>query len=119
MIISMMLGGIRIPRVPAAAMEPQASALLYPCLSMVGNAMAVIMVTDAPMIPVMAARMVPMTVTARARAPGTFRSMTWTAYSSLSATPLRSIITPMKTNVGTATRIRFSAAWPQIRGTKL
>ena len=39
------------------------------CLSMVGSARAVIMVTDAPMIPVIAARMVPITVTDMARPP--------------------------------------------------
>ena len=33
--------------------------------------------------------------------------------------PLRSIITPMKMNVGIDTSTRFSAAWPQMRGTKL
>ena len=33
--------------------------------------------------------------------------------------PLRSIITPMKMKVGIATSTRFSAAWPQMRGTKL
>ena len=38
---------------------------------MVGSASAVIMVTEAPMIPVIAARMVPMIVTATDRAPGT------------------------------------------------
>jgi hypothetical protein len=33
--------------------------------------------------------------------------------------PLRSIITPIKTNAGTATKTRFSAACPQILGMKL
>ena len=33
--------------------------------------------------------------------------------------PLRSIITPMKMKVGIETSTRFSAAWPQMRGTKL
>ncbi len=45
---------------------------------MVGNASAVIMVTEAPMMPVIAASTVPMMVTARASAPGTFFSSTWT-----------------------------------------
>ena len=36
------------------------------------------MVTEAPMMPVMAARIVPMTVTASASAPGTRFSNTWT-----------------------------------------
>ncbi len=33
--------------------------------------------------------------------------------------PLRSIMTPMKMKVGIATSTRFSAACPQMRGTKL
>ena len=52
-------------------MTPHESAGLYFCLSMVGSASAVIIVTDAPMMPVIAARMVPMMVTPRASAPGT------------------------------------------------
>ena len=45
---------------------------------MVGSASAVIMVTDAPMMPVMAARIVPMMVTPSASAPGTRFSSTCT-----------------------------------------
>ena len=86
---------------------------------MVGSASAVIIVTDAPMIPVIAARMVPMMVTARASAPGTRFRITCTQYSRSLATPLRSIMTPMKTNAGIATSTRFSAACPQMRGMKL
>ena len=75
MIISMMLGGINIPSVPEAAMTPHDIAWLYPCRIIVGRAKAVIIVTDAPIIPVMAAKIVPITVTANANAPGTrFRS---------------------------------------------
>ena len=77
------------------------------------------MVTEAPMIPVIAARMVPMMVTASANAPGTRLRITCTQYNRSLAMPLRSIITPMKMNAGTATSTRFSAAWPQIRGRKL
>ena len=86
---------------------------------MVGSASAVIMVTEAPMMPVIAARIVPMIVTASASAPGTRFSSTWTVYSRSAATPLRSIMMPMKTNAGIETSTRFSAAWPQIRGRKL
>ncbi len=77
---------------------------------MVGSASAVIMVTEAPMMPVIAASTVPMMVTASASAPGTFFNNTCTQYSRSLATPLRSIITPMKTKAGTETRTRFSAA---------
>ena len=77
MMINMMLGGIRMPSVPEAAITPVARAWLYLWRSIVGSASAVIMVTDAPMMPVMAARIVPMTVTDIARPPGTFRSSTW------------------------------------------
>ena len=45
---------------------------------MVGSASAVIMVTEAPMMPVMAARIVPMMVTPSASAPGTRFSSTCT-----------------------------------------
>ena len=71
------------------------------------------------MMPVIAARIVPMIVTPSARAPGTRFSSTWTQYSRSLAMPLRSIMMPMNTKAGTATSTRFSAAWPQIRGRKL
>ena len=71
------------------------------------------------MIPVIAARIVPITVTARANEPGTRRNNTCTQYNRSFAIPLRSSITPMKTKAGTATSTKFSAAVPQMRGTKL
>ena len=75
-IISIILGGISIPSVPEAAITPVASAWLYPCRIIVGNARAVIIVTEAPIIPVIAANIVPITVTANASAPGTLRNRT-------------------------------------------
>ena len=75
-IINIILGGIKIPNVPEAAITPVASAGLYFCFNIVGNAKAVIIVTDAPIIPVIAARTVPMTVTAIAKPPLTFLSKT-------------------------------------------
>jgi hypothetical protein len=77
----------------------------------------VIITTEAPMIPVVAAMMVPMIVTTSASPPGTLASSRLRQRSSAPATPDRSSIVPMKMNIGTATRIRFSAMPPQIRGT--
>ena len=95
MIISMILGGIRIPSVPDAAMTPVDKAWLYPWRIIVGRARAVIIVTEAPIMPVIAASIVPITVTASANAPGTFLRRTCTQYRRSFAIPLRSSITPM------------------------
>ena len=86
---------------------------------MVGSAIAVIMVTEAPMMPVMAARMVPITVTDIASPPGTLRNRIWVMCNRSSAIPLRSIVIPITIKVGKATSTRFSAANPQILGAKL
>ena len=68
---------MRMPSVPAAQIVPQASAWSYFALSMWGRASTLISVTDAPMMPVIAAMIVPMTVTESARPPGTRFSSTW------------------------------------------
>ena len=70
MITSMMDGGMRIPSVPADAMVPTASSLLYPRSSMVGSAMSVSITTEAPTMPVVAAMIVPISVTDMASPPG-------------------------------------------------
>ena len=70
-------------------------------------------------MPVLAAMMVPMTVTPSASPPGTRRNSTWRQCSRSWATPDRSSMVPMKTNSGTATSTRFSAAPPQTRGRML
>ena len=77
MMTSMMLGGIRMPSVPDAAIVPVASSMLYLRCSMTGSAIRLIITTEAPMMPVVAARMVPITVTASASPPGVRRSRTW------------------------------------------
>ena len=58
MTTSMTLGGISIPSVPPAAMEPALSRALYPLFIMIGAAMTPRMVTAAPTIPVAAANKV-------------------------------------------------------------
>ena len=118
MMTSMMLGGISIPSVPEAAMVPVASSRLYSRSTMTGSAIRLIITTEAPMMPVVAARIVPMTVTASASPPGVRRSTTWRQYSRLEATPERSSIVPMKMNIGIATSTRLSAK-PQMRSTRL
>ena len=67
------------------------------------------------MIPVVAAIIVPIIVTERASPPGVRRSKTWRQCRRSFATPERSNIVPIKINIGTATKIKFSAAVPQIR----
>ena len=118
MMTSMMLGGIRMPSVPDAAMVPVASSRLYSRSTMTGSAIRLIITTEAPMMPVVAARMVPMTVTASASPPGVRLSTTWRQYKRLAATPERSSIVPMKMNIGIATSTRLSAK-PQMRSTRL
>ena len=115
MMTSMIEGGIRIPSVPEAAMVPVASFGLYPACSMVGRARSVIMTTDAPMMPVAAAKIVPIKVTASAKPPRTRRSTMPSVLRRSSATPDCSSMVPMKMNMGTATSTGFSAAAPQIR----
>ena len=70
------------------------------------------------MMPVIAARIVPMMVTPERERAGHALEQHLHAVEQVLAMPLRSIITPMKMNVGIATSTRFSAAWPQMRGTK-
>ena len=67
------------------------------------------------MMPVVAARMVPIMVTARARPPGTRRNRTCRQFRRSRATPDRSSMVPMKMNIGIAVRIRFSAMDPKMR----
>ncbi len=68
---SMMLGGMRIPRVPPAVMVPAASFTSYLDRFMVFAAMMPRMVTDAPTIPVAAAKIVETNSTAMNSAPRT------------------------------------------------
>ena len=86
---------------------------------MVGSAIRVSMITDAPTMPVVAAMMVPISVTDIASPPGTRRVSTCSALRSSSATPDFSRIVPMNTNIGTAIRTWFCTAWPQMRGIRL
>ena len=86
---------------------------------MVGSAISVSMMTEAPTMPVVAAMMVPMMVTDMARPPGMRRVSTCSAFRSSSATPDFSRIVPMKTNIGTAISTGFCTAWPKMRGIRL
>ena len=64
----------------------------------------VIMTTEAPMIPVIAAMMTPIAVTDSARPPGTLYNRTCRQCRRSLATPLFSNIVPMKMNMGMAMR---------------
>ena len=63
--------------------------------------------TEAPMIPVEAARMMPMAVTVMASPPRTVPKRRCMEVISRSATPLSSSIRPMKMNIGRATSTAF------------
>ena len=95
MMTSIMLGGMRIPRVPEAATVPRASDLSYPCRSMMGRERTPRSTTDAPMMPVEAARMMPITATEIARPPRTLPNIFCMASIIFSAMPERSSIRPM------------------------
>ncbi len=70
-------------------------------------------------MPVVAAMIVPISVTDIASPPGMRRVSTCSACRRSFATPLRSSTVPMKMNIGTATRIGFAATPPQMRGSRL
>jgi hypothetical protein len=70
-------------------------------------------------MPVVAAMIVPISVTDMARPPGMRRVSTCSACRRSFATPLLSSTVPMKMNIGTATRIGFAAMPPQMRGSRL
>jgi hypothetical protein len=91
---SIMLGGIKMPRVPEAAMVPVASAGEYLRWSITGKASSVSITTVAPTIPVVAAMIVPISVTESARPPGTRRNNTCRQRSRSSPIPLRSNTSP-------------------------
>jgi hypothetical protein len=82
---------------------------------MVGSARTVSITTDAPMMPVAAARIVPISVTASARPPGTTRSIFCRLINRSSAMRVRSITSPMKMNIGAATSTGFSMMPPKMR----
>ncbi len=62
---SMMLGGIRMPSVPPAAIAPADRRASYRDLSIIGAAMMPSTVTAAPTMPVAIAKMVAVRMTAR------------------------------------------------------
>ena len=97
-----------MPRVPEPAMVPSARCFEYPCFSIAGRDSRPRRTTDAPMMPVDAARMMPMAVTVTARPPRTFPNRLCMERIRFSAIPDRSSINPMKMNMGKATRTQLS-----------
>ena len=75
------------------------------------------MTTAAPTVPIGAARMVPITMTATASAPGTRFSRTSVAFSMSAAEPDRSRIDPMKMNMGIEASTGSAATPPHMRST--
>ena len=100
---SMMLGGIRMPKVPTEQAVPTARLLLYlacsigPTESMPSNA------TEAPTMPVEAASSMPTSTTVTAYPPRNGPSTRTRLCISRSAMPERSSMMPMKMNSGRAT----------------
>jgi hypothetical protein len=86
---------------------------------MVGSAIKVSITTEAPTMPVVAAMIVPMSVTDIARPPGMRRVSTCRQWSRSLAMPLRSSMVPMKMNIGTATSTGLEAAAPHTLGRRL
>ena len=95
-------------KVPEAAIVPVAKEGSYFLSNITGSANNVIITTEAPIIPVVAAIIVPIIVTERARPPGTFFNKTCKQYNKSFATPLLSSMVPININIGTATKIKFS-----------
>ena len=82
--------------------------------SITGKAKRVIITTDAPIIPVVAAIIVPIIVTDKASPPGTVLNKICNAYNKSLATPDFSNIVPININIGIATNIKFSQTPPHI-----
>ena len=106
-ITNMIEGGIRMPNVPDAATTPEANVGAYFCSIMEGSDNTPSSTTDAPMMPVDAARMMPIMVTVIASPPRVLPNSRCIAVISFSATPLSSSIRPIKMNIGKATRTAF------------
>ena len=113
---NIMLGGIRMPRVPTAQTVPDARRLSYPFSSMTGSPSKPKSTTDAPIIPVDAASKTPIIVTVIARPPLTGPNKRANPVSSPRAIPERSNKIPIKINIGRATMTQFSIT-SQIRST--
>ena len=91
---------------------------------MVGRANNVIITTEAPMMPVVAAMIVPITVTESAKPPGTRFRTTCRMCRRSAATRERSSMVPMKMKQGIATSTGFWMAPlepspPQMRGIRM
>ena len=95
-------GGIKIPNVPPAVIVPAASFTLYPDRVIVAPAIMPSSVTEAPTIPVAAAKMVETISTAINREPRTRAMIIWIDANKRSINPAASITMPIKTNKGTA-----------------
>ena len=101
-ITSMTLGGIRIPRHPAAQIVPVARLLSYPLSSMGLKDIVVRMVTEAAIIPRQAARIVPNNMVLMANPPAIRPNQTYRASYKPALTCDFSRSIPMKINKGTA-----------------
>ena len=95
-------GGIRMPKVPPARIEPQASFGSYFRLSMAGSAIMPMVTSAAPMTPTMAARMVEAMMEADAPPPRSAPKILYMTSKSRSITPACLSTDAMKMNSGMA-----------------
>ena len=98
-------GGMRIPRVPPAASEPRKSRSLYPRRSISGYATVPTVAAVATEEPEDAAKMAQEPMFACMSPPGSHDSHCTTALYMRRAMPARSMISPSRMNIGTATRM--------------
>ena len=102
---SIILGGINIPKVPPAVIEPAAKRTSYFALFIVLADIIPRIVTDAPTIPVAAPNIVDTKSTATNSEPLVLDNAIWTDVNSLSIKFAFSIIIPMKVNKGIAASV--------------
>ena len=102
---SIMDGGIKIPKVPPAVIVPAARRTSYLARVIVFAAIIPNIVTDAPTMPVAAAKIIATNNTAKYNEPRKRASIKRTDSKSRSINPASSIITPIKTNSGTAANV--------------
>jgi hypothetical protein len=105
--ISIILGGIRMPRVPPAKIPPVASGMSYLYFNIVGRLSNPAMVTEAPTIPVPAASKVHINMVPRRTEPRSGPNAARMLPKALSATPARLRIEPINTKRGTAGKASF------------
>jgi hypothetical protein len=105
--IIVMLGGIRIPRVPPTETEPTASRLLYPRLIISGTDTRPTVAAVAGLDPQMAANPVQVAMLLMASPPGSQLSQEWAALYMSSPTPEKETTSAIRMKRGSVIRKMF------------